>query len=213
MIIVWQLVQYSKDLGILLIILGLGILVWFCWFSLKRCTKIERDRMIALLVLIAFSVFFWALFEQAGSSITLFTDRNVEMGETFTAGMFQSFNPLFIIFLAPLFAWSWTKLAKMNMEPSAPLKFGLAIFQVGFGFAILVYGSSFAGPDGKVAVIWLALMYLFHTTGELCLSRRRFGDGYSPERKPSGRNDDGSLVFVQFICSLPRRCNSGRHGD
>jgi POT family proton-dependent oligopeptide transporter len=126
--------------------------------------------MIALLVLISFSVFFWALFEQAGSSITLFTDRNIEMGEIFTAGMFQSFNPLFIILLAPLFAWLWTKLGRMNLEPSAPLKFGLAIFQVGFGFAILVYGSSFAGPDGKVAVIWLALMYLFHTTGELCLS-------------------------------------------
>ena len=81
-IVVWQLVQYSKDLGILLIILGLGILVWFCWFSLKRCTKIERDRMIALLVLISFSVFFWALFEQAGSSITLFTDRNIAVSYT-----------------------------------------------------------------------------------------------------------------------------------
>ena len=70
--VVWQLIQYSKDLGLLLIILGLGILVWFCWFSLKRCTKIERDRMLALLILMSFSVFFWALFEQAGSSITLF---------------------------------------------------------------------------------------------------------------------------------------------
>ena len=97
----------------------------------------------------------------------------------------------------------------MNMEPSAPLKFGLAIFQVGFGFAILVYGSSFAGPDGKVAVIWLALMYLFHTTGELLSFPGWSGDGYAPECKPSRRNDDGSLVPVQFICSLLRRCNKG----
>ncbi|MBC09908.1 MAG: MFS transporter [Gammaproteobacteria bacterium] len=196
-LVVWQLVQYSKDLGILLIVLGFGILVWFCWFSLKRCTKIERDRMIALLVLISFSVFFWALFEQAGSSITLFTDRNVEMGETFTAGMFQSFNPLFIIFLAPLFAWSWTKLARMNMEPSAPLKFGLAIFQVGFGFAILVYGSSFAGPDGKVAVIWLALMYLFHTTGELCLSPV----GLAMVTRLSVSQVSGMMMGVWFLSS------------
>ena len=126
--------------------------------------------MLVMLTLIVLSVFFWALFEQAGSSLTLFTDQNVAMGETFTAGMFQSLNPLFIIMFAPMFAWLWVKLGQRGLEPSTPLKFGLGIFQVGLGFAVLIFGASLAGPDGKVAVVWLALMYLLHTTGELCLS-------------------------------------------
>jgi len=116
------------------------------------------------------SVMFWALFEQAGSSLTLFTDRNINMGDFFTAGMFQALNPMYIIFLAPVFAWIWVKLAAKGLEPTTPAKFGLGILQVGLGFAVLVYGTSLAGPDGKVSIIWLALMYLLHTTGELCLS-------------------------------------------
>jgi POT family proton-dependent oligopeptide transporter len=92
------------------------------------------------------------------------------MGDTFTAGMFQSFNPLFIIMFAPVFALMWVALNRRKMEPSTPAKFGLGILQVGLGFAVLIYGTSLAGPDGKVSVIWLALMYLLHTTGELCLS-------------------------------------------
>ena len=83
------------------------------------------------------------------------------------------------------------------MEPSAPLKFGLAIFQVGFGFAILVYGSSFAGPDGKVAVIWLALMYLFHTTGELCLSPV----GLAMVTRLSVSQVSGMMMGVWFLSS------------
>jgi len=92
------------------------------------------------------------------------------MGATFTAGMFQSLNPLFIILLAPVFAWAWVKLAQRGREPSTPAKFGLGIILVGLGFAVLIFGAGLAGSDGKVAIIWLALMYLLHTTGELCIS-------------------------------------------
>ena len=95
--------------------------------------------MIVMLILIAVSVLFWALFEQAGSSLTLFTDRNVAMGNYFTAGMFQSLNPLFIIFLAPVFAWIWVKLSASGFEPTTPAKFGLGILQVGLGFAVLIF--------------------------------------------------------------------------
>ena len=126
--------------------------------------------MLVMLLLIIFSVFFWALFEQAGSSLTLFTDRNVDMGTMLTAGMFQSLTPMFIILLAPLFAVAWAKLGERNLEPSTPMKFGLAIVQVGLGFAVVVLGATFAGPDGQVAAMWLVLLYLLHTTGELCLS-------------------------------------------
>jgi len=150
-----------------------------------------------MLVLIAVSVLFWALFEQAGSSLTLFTDRNVAMGDIFTAGMFQSLNPLFIILLAPVFAAMWVMLGRKKWEPSTPAKFGLGILQVGLGFAVLIYGASLAGPDGKVSVIWLALMYLLHTTGELCLSPV----GLSMVTKLSVQRVGAMMMGVWFMSS------------
>ena len=118
----------------------------------------------------AFSVFFWALFEQAASSITLFTDRNVNIGEVLPAGMFQALNPFFIVVFAPIFAFFWTYLGKKNIEPNAGIKFATAIFLVGIGFLALVLGAKFADSSFKVNLIFLVLMYLCHTFGELCLS-------------------------------------------
>jgi len=194
---VWQMIQSSSDLGILLVLAGFVVTVWLIWFSLSKCTPVERDRMLVMLALIALSVCFWALFEQAGSSLTLFTDRNVAMGSIFTAGMFQSLNPMFIIFLAPLFAWVWVKLGQRGMEPSTPMKFGLGILQVGLGFAVLIFGASLAGSDGKVAVVWLALMYLLHTTGELCLSPV----GLSMVTRLSVARVGGMMMGVWFLSS------------
>lgn len=194
---VWQLIQSSSDLGILLVLAGFLVTAWLIWFSLSKCTPVERDRMLVMLALIALSVCFWALFEQAGSSLTLFTDRNVAMGSIFTAGMFQSLNPMFIIILAPLFAWIWVRLGQRGMEPSTPMKFGLGILQVGLGFAVLIFGASLAGPDGKVAVVWLALMYLLHTTGELCLSPV----GLSMVTRLSVARVGGMMMGVWFLSS------------
>jgi POT family proton-dependent oligopeptide transporter len=195
--LVWQIIQSSRDLGLVLVLVGLAVTGWLIWFSLSKCTSLERDRMLVMLALIALSVCFWALFEQAGSSLTLFTDRNVAMGRFFTAGMFQSLNPLFIIILAPLFAWLWVRMSQKNMEPSTPFKFGLGILQVGLGFAVLIFGASIAGPDGKVGVIWLALMYLLHTTGELCLSPV----GLSMVTRLSVARVGGMMMGVWFLSS------------
>jgi POT family proton-dependent oligopeptide transporter len=194
---VWQMIQSTGDLGFFLVLVGLVVTAWLIWFSLSKCTPVERDRMLVMLALIALSVCFWALFEQAGSSLTLFTDRNVAMGSIFTAGMFQSLNPMFIIMFAPLFAWIWVKLGQSGMEPSTPMKFGLGIFQVGLGFAVLIFGASLAGPDGKVAVFWLALMYLLHTTGELCLSPV----GLSMVTRLSVARVGGMMMGVWFLSS------------
>lgn len=169
-IMVWQLIQHTSELGLLLLVVGAVVVGWIIWFSLAECSPLERDRMLVMLVLIIVSVLFWALFEQAGSSLTLFTDRNVDKGDILTAGMFQSFNALFIIIFAPVFAWIWVYLSNRGLEPSTPAKFGLAIIQVGLGFAVLVLGIQFADEGGQVAAFWLILMYLLHTTGELCLS-------------------------------------------
>ena len=196
-VLVWQLIQNTGELGLMLSGFGLIVISWVVWFSLSQCSGEERDRMLVMLLLIVLSVFFWALFEQAGSSLTLFTDRNVAMGSVFTAGMFQSFNPLFIILLAPLFAWVWVKLAEKGREPTTPMKFGLGIVQVGLGFAVLVFGASLADPNGKVAVVWLALMYLLHTTGELCLSPV----GLSMVTKLSVARVAGMMMGVWFLSS------------
>ena len=138
-----------------------------------RQESVDRDRLLLLLFLTAISVVFWALFEQAGSSMNLFADRNVDrqiLGFTVAASQLQFFNPAFIILLAPVFSILWVYLAKRGWEPSTPAKFGLAILQVGLGFAALVYGASLADSQGKVAMLWLMLAYFLHTTGELCLS-------------------------------------------
>mgnify|MGYP001166229693 CR=1 FL=1 len=196
-ILVWYLVQMSGELGIFLIAIGTITISWIIWYCLKECSKNERNRILVMLFLIACSVLFWALFEQAASSLTLFTDRNIMMGSWFSAGMFQALNPFFIIILAPVFASIWFFTSKKGIEPSTPKKFSLALIQVGFGFAVLVLGASFAGPDGKVAVIFLIMMYLLHTTGELCLSPV----GLSMITKLSVPKIAGLMMGVWFLSS------------
>ena len=196
-IVAWQLVQRTGELGVLLGITGAGVLAWTLWFSFRHCEPVERDRMLVMLFLIFVSIFFWALFEQAGSSITLFTDRNVNIGSFFTAAMFQSFNPFFIIVFALPFAYLWVRLSQKGWEPATPTKFGLGIVQIGLGFAVLIFGASLAGPDGKVNVVWLILMYLLHTTGELCLSPV----GLSMVTKLSVQRIAGMMMGVWFLSS------------
>jgi POT family proton-dependent oligopeptide transporter len=168
-LVAWQFLQHAGELGVALGIFGAISVGYVIFFSIRECNSAERSSILVMLGLMAFSVLFWSLFEQAGTSLTLFTDRNVIMGDTLTAGMFQSFNAGFIMLLAPLFSVLWVWLNRRGWEPSTPAKFALATVQVGLGFAVLVYGANQSG-DGRVAAIWLITMYLLHTTGELCLS-------------------------------------------
>ncbi len=105
--------------------------------------------------------------------MNLFADRVVDrqIGEvTIAASQLQSLNPAFIFLLAPLFAWLWLRMGRVWREPGTPAKFALALVQVGLGFAALVVGIEQADENGQVALLWLVLAYLLHTTGELCLS-------------------------------------------
>ncbi|MGP1282610.1 MAG: peptide MFS transporter [Parasphingopyxis sp.] len=129
----------------------------------------DRDRIFAAMFLIFTSIIFWALFEQAGSSLNLFTDRHVDRGGV-PASMFQSINAIYIIMLAPIFAVLWTWLGRRGLEPSTPMKFGLGVVQVGLGFLVLVWGAEAVGLNVPTPVIFIFLIYLLHTTGELCLS-------------------------------------------
>ena len=136
--------------------------------SNKSTDREARDRIFAAMFLIIGSILFWALFEQAGSSLNLYTDRYVDRAGV-PASMFQSINAIYIVLLAPLFATLWTWLGKKGLEPSAPAKFGLALVQLGAGFLVLVAGAALGGGT-QTAVLFIFLIYLLHTTGELCLS-------------------------------------------
>lgn len=131
-----------------------------------------RDRMIALVLFMLINITFWACFEQAGTSLTLFADRNVDreiMGWTMPASMTQFFNPAFIIIFGSIFSVMWVKLSEIGKNPSLPIKFALGIFQLGLGFLVTMLAAEFA-QDYKVHIITLVVLYLFHTTGELFLS-------------------------------------------
>jgi POT family proton-dependent oligopeptide transporter len=195
--VIWLAIQNTQEMGLALTLFAGLVTGYVIWFSIRSCTPQERNRMLTMLLLMGFSVVFWALFEQAGSSITLFTDRNIARGDLFTAGMFQSLNALFIILLAPVFASTWLLLARRNFEPSTPMKFGLAIVLAGLGFFALVLGAFYATSDGQVAVIWLVLMYLLHTMGELCLSPV----GLSMVTKLSVQRVAAMMMGVWFLSS------------
>ena len=168
--VIWALVQYQDVIQSLLIVSGIALLGYVLYEAFKL-DKEPRERVFAILFLIALNPLFWGLFEQAGGSINLYTDRFVDRAGV-PASLFQSINPIYIILLAPFFAGLWVMLGKRGLEPSAPAKFGLALLQVGAGFLVFVWGANAfpIGEEAKTAVLFVFLLYLLHTTGELCLS-------------------------------------------
>jgi POT family proton-dependent oligopeptide transporter len=166
--VMWALVQYQDVIQALLIVSGVALLGYVLYESFKL-PKEPRERMFAILFLIALNPLFWGLFEQAGGSMNLFTDRFVDRGGV-PAGIFQSINPIYIILLAPFFAGLWQYLGRRGLEPSAPAKFGLALFQMGLANLALVWGAEVYGVAAMTPVILVFLYYLLATTAELCLS-------------------------------------------
>jgi POT family proton-dependent oligopeptide transporter len=147
-----------------------GILIW----SFVKGSRKEGEMMVAAMVLIVFNVVFWTLFEQAGSSLTLFADRNTDrtiIGDwVMSAPQTQNFNPISIVLLAPVMSAFWGWLARRGWEPSIPIKFAGALMGVGAGFLFLVWGSTFADSNFKVGLWWLAGLYVIHSIAELCIS-------------------------------------------
>ena len=147
---------------------------FFAWiFFSSGWTVSERHRLYVIAVLFIAAALFWSAFEQAGSTLNLFADRNsnnVAFGWEFPSSFYQSLNSLFLIFLAPVFAWVWVALSRRKAEPGSPAKFGLGLTLVGAGFAVLAIGAILAEQGVKVSPWWLAVTYLLHTCGELALS-------------------------------------------
>jgi POT family proton-dependent oligopeptide transporter len=139
----------------------------------KSLRRFELMRILVILILVFFVIFFWGAFEQAGASLTLFadrqTDRNV-MGWEMPAAWFQSINPLAVITLAPLFTIIWGFLHKHRMEPASPTKMAWGLALVAIGYAVIAIPVSGLAPGAKVSMWWLIALYVIHTMGELCLS-------------------------------------------
>ena len=144
--------------------------------SNEKLTKTEKQQISAIFILFLFAIFFWAGFEQAGSSLTLYTDRYIDrtlFGWEIPTPIFQSVNPIFIVLLAPLFAMFWT--TKFGKRIPTPVKMGVALIGLGVGFFFMLGAVAQRGGDLqdvtiKAGLWWLILTYLFHTMAELCLS-------------------------------------------
>jgi POT family proton-dependent oligopeptide transporter len=163
----------SEDLAENVLYGSIVLIIGFVIYGFRTHYSPEFGRTVVLMILILSTIVFWALFEQSAGSMTLYADRVVDRSVgnvTFTAAQFGSLNAGFIMLLAIPFAALWTWLAKRDLEPPTPVKFGLGIFQAGLGFGALVIGGQYPDQAGQVAMIWLILAYLLHTTGELCLS-------------------------------------------
>ena len=185
------------QLGTLLILaLFVGYFVKLFFFS--GFDDGERNKLIVLAVLCLASAIFWSGFEQAGSSLNLFAKRYTlrEFGDfTIPAGWFQSVNPLFVIMLAPLSSTLWLSLAKRGVEPSEPVKFGLALIMLGLGFGIMSVAATQVSGGQQVLPVWLLSTYLVHTMAELCLSPI----GLSAVSRLAPRAFTGQLMGLWFL--------------
>jgi POT family proton-dependent oligopeptide transporter len=154
-----------------MLVLGVVYFAYLLFFA--GLTRVERNRVLVMVALVAASVMFWAGYEQTGASLNLFaeryTDRNI-LGWEMPAGVLQAVNPIFIILFAPLFAALWIALGKRGRDFNAATKFGAGLIMLGLGFLVMYFASQYTLAGQMVLPTWLILTYLLHTFAELCLS-------------------------------------------
>lgn len=169
--LVMLLVYFNEVMDVLLLTLGSAAVVYMLFLSFQY-EQVERERLWVIVLLLLFTTVFWSFFELAGSAINIFTLQNVNknlFGLQLTTSNFQAVNPLFIMLFAPFFSAMWVWLAQRGWEPAAPVKFAIGLMLLGAGFLVLNLGR-LAAVDAMVPAIFLILMYLLHTLGELALS-------------------------------------------
>jgi POT family proton-dependent oligopeptide transporter len=193
----------SSGFGVMLTLIVVALFAGM--LLLGKWTSDERKRLIAIFVLFAAAALFWSIYEQAGSTLNLFAERNTDrsvpgMTQPFPAGWFQSLPALFVIAIAPIFAWLWVKLGERN--PSSTIKFSIGLLFGGLSFIILI---PIAGKLG-VSPIWLTLTYLLQTIGELCLSPV----GLSAMTKLAPKQIGGLIMGVFFLAISVGDYISGR---
>lgn len=180
--------------GLLLLAIVIAVFTWL--IASKEWTSVERRRFLACAALFVASTLFWSAFEQAGSTLNLFAVRstaNRVFGFEYPAGWLQSLNSLFLISMAPGFAWLWLKLGKR--EPSSPAKFSWGLVLVGLGFAVMTIPATGLTPETRTSPLWLVACYFLHTCGELCLSPV----GLSAMTKLAPPKVTGLMMGVWFV--------------
>lgn len=171
--IVWMLLQHPLIVGRLLGTVSAFLGGFFVWYGTQKCSPDERMRLLALLVLIVFTVVFWALAAQSGSSLGLLISRVVDrelLGSTIPPSMFQSLPAILVIVMGTAFVALWQWLARRGLEPNTPVKFAIGIGFMGGSFITLAAVLSTGAGDAKIAMGWIVLLYVMQTVGELCIS-------------------------------------------
>jgi POT family proton-dependent oligopeptide transporter len=203
----------TPGVAIALGIITLAAAVWFV--AIQRPE--DRGPVASIFIFMFFNAFFWIAFEQAGSSMTLFTDRYTDTriaGWEMPTTWFQSVNPFLIFVFAPVFAGLWTSLGRKKLNPSQPVKIALGLILLGLGFVVLVLGArtiQIGTPDDpsaavkKAAVFFILGAYFMHTMGELCLSPT----GLSYVTKAAPVRFVSLLMGIWFISSFIANLGGG----
>ena len=184
------------------VLIGIAIVFFAYLFIAGNLSSDEMKRVSVIALLFIAAAIFWSAFEQAPTSLNLFakdfTERNIG-GWEIPATWFQSFNSMFIIILAPVFAAIWEKLGKKGKDPSSPFKFSLGLLFAGVGFLIMIFAANIVVSGGGVKVLawWLIFSYLFQTIGELCISPV----GLSSMTKLSPRRYVGQMMGIWFLAA------------
>jgi POT family proton-dependent oligopeptide transporter len=155
------------------IIYGSGLTLAGLILTDKSLTKVETQRILVLYIVAFFVIFFWAAFEQAGSSLTFIADKQTDtniLGWNMPPSMVQNFNSIFVVAFALPFSALWLWLNKRNAEPISPVKQAIGLALIALGYFIIATQVKGLGTTGKIGIIWLVILYLLHTWGELCLS-------------------------------------------
>lgn len=194
----WILIIQNDFVDKLLTALAVGV-IGFLLYQASKMDKVAKQRIWVIVILLMFTTVFWTFFELAGSALSLFTARNINrelFGLEIKTTFFQSFNPLFIMAFAPIFSWIWIKLSNAGKEPSAPYKFGVGLALLGLGFLVLKFGGASA-KGGMLPAMFMVLLYLLHTIGELVLSPV----GLSLVTKLSPKQMVGFMFGIWFLSS------------
>ena len=193
---VWSVEGVAGAFTYLFAAVVIGFFIWL--FTMGEWTAEERKRLIVVLVLFISAAVFWAAFEQAPSTLNFFAlnnTRNSIFGVTYPSSWMQSINSLFIIIMAPVFAWIWLRLG--SRDPSSPTKFGIGLTFAGLGFLVMVFAAQASAGGVLVSPLWLVLTYFLHTIGELCLSPV----GLSSMTKLAPDRVKGMIMGVWFLAT------------
>ena len=167
------MVQNTQYTDMFMYIIGPATLI-YVFYEMSRLTGEQRRKMVAALVFIVFSIVFWAIFEQAGGSLSLFALRNLHSdvaGMTIDPNIVNnSANSIFVILLSPVVGLLWLALAKRKADPNTVIKFGLGFLFLGAAYYVFYATRFFADVDGKTSLNLFTAAYLIITLGELCLS-------------------------------------------